>query len=81
MVRVNMSAITWPDMTSRKEVTISPQPFESKYLMRIEVAGKGRVSETDPKSADISLYDRLRESDSINEDGLLQEFDELYIMG
>jgi hypothetical protein len=75
----NMSAITWPDMASRKEVAISPQPYESKYLMRNEAAGKGRVSETDPKSPDISLYDRLRESDSIDEDGLLQELDELSI--
>eukprot|EP00596_Hydrurales_sp_CCMP1899_P003507 CAMPEP_0119035552 /NCGR_PEP_ID=MMETSP1177-20130426/2615_1 /TAXON_ID=2985 /ORGANISM="Ochromonas sp, Strain CCMP1899" /LENGTH=858 /DNA_ID=CAMNT_0006993965 /DNA_START=124 /DNA_END=2700 /DNA_ORIENTATION=+ len=75
----NISAITWPDMPSKKEVAISPQPYESKYLMRNEAAGKGRVSETDLKSPDISLYDRLRESDSIDEGGLLQELDELSI--
>lgn len=75
----NMSAITWPDMALRKEIAIFPQAYEipSNYLRRNEAAGERRVSESNP--LDMSLYDRLRESDSIDEDGLLQELDELSV--
>lgn len=84
----NMSAITWPEMASRKEAAPSPQAndIHSKYLMRNEAAGKGQwrggtAAESDPDSLDLDVgsYDRLRESDSIDEDGLLQELDELSI--
>jgi hypothetical protein len=75
----NMSAITWPDMAMRKEVAISPQAYDipSKYLRRNEAAEEGRVSESNP--LDMSSYNQLRESDSIDEDGLLQELDELSV--